>query len=83
MDRHHYEIFRIFKESFTIHLDHGRSFGKAFHDEMSILTPLMQCCKVRSSTLKTLLNFHNGKEPLSNLMRNALRNDPVGVYLSL
>lgn len=81
MDRHHYETFRMFNESFTIHLDHGRGFGKAFHDEMSILTPLMQCCKIRSSTLKTLLNFHNGNEPLSNLMRNAMRNDPIGVYL--
>lgn len=79
MDRHHYETFRILNDSFTIHFDHGRGFGKAFFDELSILTPLMQCCHVRSSTLKTLLNFHNGEEPLSKKMENAMKNDPIGV----
>lgn len=83
MDRHHYETFRMFNDSFTIHLDHGRGFGKAFIDEMSILAPLLQCCQIRSSTLKTLLNFHNGKEPLSKSLRNAMSNDPIGLYSSL
>lgn len=33
MDRHHYETFRAFNDSFFIHLDHGRGFGRPFHDE--------------------------------------------------
>lgn len=56
MDRHHYETFRLFgNDSFTLHLDHGRGFGKPFHDETSILAPLLQCCIIRQSTLATLL----------------------------
>ena len=47
---------RIFgNESFTLHLDHGRSFGLPFHDEISILAPITQCCLIRASTLKKLL----------------------------
>ena len=43
MDRHHYETFKSFgNKSYPIHLDHGRGFGKANHDEMSILAPLYQ-----------------------------------------
>jgi len=56
MDRHHYETFQMFgNDTFTVHLDHGRGFGKAFHDEMSILSPIRQCCILRKSTLRTLL----------------------------
>lgn len=33
----------------------GRGFGRPFYDEHSNLAPLMQCCMIRSSTLKTLL----------------------------
>ena len=58
MDRHHYETINIFgNDSYPIHLDQGRAFGKAYHDEMSILSPLYQCCLVRRSTLATLLRF--------------------------
>lgn len=58
MDRHHYETFTLFgNDSFPIHLDHGRAFGKAFHDEMSILAPIIQCCHIRKSTLETLLRY--------------------------
>uniref|UniRef100_A0A672PPJ3 Extracellular serine/threonine protein kinase FAM20C-like n=1 Tax=Sinocyclocheilus grahami TaxID=75366 RepID=A0A672PPJ3_SINGR len=46
MDRHHYETFEKFgNETFIIHLDNGRGFGKHSHDEMSILVPLTQCCR--------------------------------------
>lgn len=56
MDRHHYETFTLFgNDSFPIHLDHGRAFGKAFHDEFSILAPIIQCCHIRKSTLEKLL----------------------------
>ncbi|XP_055311757.1 extracellular serine/threonine protein CG31145-like isoform X2 [Sitodiplosis mosellana] len=81
MDRHHYETFRMFNDSFTIHLDHGRGFGKAFIDEMSILAPLLHCCQIRSSTLKTLLDIHNGNEPLSKSLKNAMSNDPIAPIL--
>lgn len=58
MDRHHYETFRIFgNDTFPVHLDHGRGFGQAFHDEMSILAPILQCCMIRHSTLSTLIRF--------------------------
>lgn len=82
MDRHHYETFRIFEnDTFIIHLDHGRAFGKAFHDEFSILAPLLQCCQVRATTVETLLKFHNGKIPLSQALEMAMANDPIAPIL--
>ena len=43
MDRHHYETFKLFgNDTFPVHLDHGRAFGRSAHDEMSILAPLYQ-----------------------------------------
>lgn len=78
MDRHHYETFRLFgNETFPVHLDHGRGFGQPFHDEMSILAPILQCCMIRHGTLSTLLRFHNGPKPLSELMRESMSTDPV------
>ncbi|VVC89043.1 unnamed protein product [Leptidea sinapis] len=61
MDRHHYETFKMFgNETFTLHLDQGRAFGKAFHDELSILAPLLQCCLVsqRSAIIFSTSRFH-------------------------
>jgi hypothetical protein len=56
MDRHHYETFRVFgNDTFPLHLDHGRGFGKPFQDELSILAPVLQCCLMRQSTLTALL----------------------------
>lgn len=82
MDRHHYETFKAFgSEVFTIHLDHGRGFGKAFHDELSILAPLTQCCTVRAATVETLLRFHNGPTKLSKAMEEAMTGDPVAPVL--
>ncbi|XP_052121969.1 extracellular serine/threonine protein CG31145, partial [Frankliniella occidentalis] len=78
MDRHHYETFRLFgNETFPVHLDHGRGFGQPFHDEMSILAPIIQCCMIRHETLSTLIRFHNGPKPLSELMRESMAKDPV------
>ncbi|KAK9717828.1 Golgi casein kinase, C-terminal, Fam20 [Popillia japonica] len=82
MDRHHYETFRIFgNDTFPIHLDHGRGFGKAFHDEVSILAPILQCCMLRQSTLETLLKFHNGPVKLSAALRKSMAKDPVAPIL--
>ena len=44
-------------ETFTLHLDHGRGFGKAFHDDLTILAPMLQCCMLRKSTVKKLLEW--------------------------
>ncbi|XP_067617168.1 extracellular serine/threonine protein CG31145 [Eurosta solidaginis] len=78
MDRHHYETFKIFgNDTFTLHLDHGRGFGKPYHDELTNLAPLLQCCMLRTSTLKRLLEFHNGPKKLSELMRESMSVDPV------
>lgn len=82
MDRHHYETFKIFgNDTFPIHLDHGRGFGRPFHDELSILAPLLQCCLIRSSTLETLLLLHNGPKTLSERMRESLSVDPIAPVL--
>ncbi|XP_030369881.1 extracellular serine/threonine protein CG31145 isoform X1 [Scaptodrosophila lebanonensis] len=82
MDRHHYETFKVYgNETFPLHLDHGRGFGRPFHDELSILAPVLQCCLIRKSTLVKLLEFHNGPKPLSQLMRESLSYDPISPVL--
>lgn len=49
-------VLRLFgNDTFPLHLDHGRGFGKAFHDEISILAPVLQCCMLRQTTLQTLI----------------------------
>ncbi|XP_063875211.1 extracellular serine/threonine protein CG31145-like [Scylla paramamosain] len=78
MDRHHYETIKMFgNNSAPLHLDHGRGFGKAFHDEVSILAPLYQCCVLRHSTLASLLRFHTGPERLSSAMLTSMASDPL------
>ncbi|GLV34443.1 uncharacterized protein CBL_09691 [Carabus blaptoides fortunei] len=82
MDRHHYETFKIFgNDTFPLHLDHGRGFGKPFHDELTILAPLLQCCMIRQTTLETLLRFHNGPVKLGEAMRRSMLLDPVAPVL--
>ncbi|XP_062874949.1 extracellular serine/threonine protein kinase FAM20C [Trichomycterus rosablanca] len=79
MDRHHYETFEKFgNETFIIHLDNGRGFGKHSHDEMSILVPLIQCCRVRKSTYLRLQLLAKEEYKLSSLMEESLLHD----YLS-
>ncbi|KAH9421752.1 Golgi casein kinase, C-terminal, Fam20 [Dermatophagoides pteronyssinus] len=83
MDRHHYETFKsLGNHSFIIHLDHGRGFGKAHHDEISILAPIIQCCMIRNSTLQRLIDLHNGQIPLSELMNKSMNVDPVSPILT-
>uniref|UniRef100_A0A1A9UVG6 Fam20C domain-containing protein n=1 Tax=Glossina austeni TaxID=7395 RepID=A0A1A9UVG6_GLOAU len=82
MDRHHYETFKIYgNNTFTLHLDHGRGFGKPFHDELTILAPMLQCCMLRKRTVRKLLDLHNGPKPLSELLRESMRMDPVSPIL--
>ncbi|XP_028263722.1 extracellular serine/threonine protein kinase FAM20C [Parambassis ranga] len=76
MDRHHYETFEKFgNETFIIHLDNGRGFGKHSHDEMSILVPLTQCCRVRKSTHLRLQLLAKEEYKLSVLMAESLVRD--------
>ncbi|XP_026345808.1 extracellular serine/threonine protein kinase FAM20C [Ursus maritimus] len=82
MDRHHYETFEKFgNETFIIHLDNGRGFGKYSHDELSILVPLQQCCRVRKSTYLRLQLLAKEEYRLSLLMAESLRKDRVAPIL--
>nr|XP_027208328.1 extracellular serine/threonine protein CG31145-like [Penaeus vannamei] len=82
MDRHHYETFKVFgNRTAPIHLDNGRGFGKPFHDEISILAPLYQCCQIRHSTLSTLLRFHTGPMRLGEAMRVSMSVDAAAPVL--
>nr|XP_042908499.1 extracellular serine/threonine protein CG31145-like [Parasteatoda tepidariorum] len=79
-DRHHYNELKVFANDSTngiIHFDNGRGFGRADQDEPSILKPLEQCCIVRLSTFNKLYEFHAGPRPLSDLMRESLKKDPL------
>ncbi|XP_059406920.1 extracellular serine/threonine protein kinase FAM20C-like isoform X1 [Carassius carassius] len=78
MDRHHYETFEKFgNETFIIHLDNGRGFGKHSHDEMSILVPLTQCCRVKRSTYLRLQLLAKEEFKLSSLMEESLLQDQL------
>uniref|UniRef100_A0A3Q1CLL6 FAM20 C-terminal domain-containing protein n=1 Tax=Amphiprion ocellaris TaxID=80972 RepID=A0A3Q1CLL6_AMPOC len=82
MDRHHYETFEKFgNETFIIHLDNGRGFGKHSHDEMSILVPLTQCCRVRKSTHLRLQLLAKEEYKLSMLMAESLVRDRLSPIL--
>ena len=65
----------ISDEIFSLHLDNGRAFGKAFHDEMSILAPLIQCCLVRYSTFLRLEYLY--KNEFSKMLNESLKIDPL------
>uniref|UniRef100_A0A8C9AAV4 FAM20C golgi associated secretory pathway kinase n=1 Tax=Prolemur simus TaxID=1328070 RepID=A0A8C9AAV4_PROSS len=82
MDRHHYETFEKFgNETFIIHLDNGRGFGKYSHDELSILVPLQQCCRIRKSTYLRLQLLAREEYKLSLLMAESLQKDQVAPIL--
>ncbi|KAM6966103.1 extracellular serine/threonine protein kinase FAM20C-like [Tautogolabrus adspersus] len=78
MDRHHYETFEEFgNETFLLHLDNGRAFGRHSQDEPSILAPLKQCCRIRRSTLLRLRLLSLASFRLSDVMRESLLQDPL------
>ena len=54
-----------------IHLDNGRSFGRYDRDEMSILTPIRQCCLFRYSTFARLYRVY--RQGLSTLLSRSLK----------
>ncbi|KAJ7984697.1 hypothetical protein DPEC_G00357440 [Dallia pectoralis] len=82
MDRHHYETFEKFgNDSFIIHLDNGRGFGKHSHDEVSILVPLSQCCRVKRSTHSRLQLLAKEEYQLSRMMSESLMRDNLSPIL--
>ncbi|KAI1883958.1 hypothetical protein AGOR_G00221450 [Albula goreensis] len=82
MDRHHYETFEKFgNNTFIIHLDNGRGFGKYSHDEVSILVPLSQCCRVRKSTQQRLQLLAQEEYRLSEVMLESLERDGLAPVL--
>ncbi|XP_057673088.1 extracellular serine/threonine protein kinase FAM20C [Corythoichthys intestinalis] len=84
MDRHHYETFEKFgNEAFLLHLDNGRAFGRHSQDELSILAPLKQCCRIRRSTLLRLRLLFYPDFRLSDVMRQSLAQDPLAAVAPL
>ncbi|KAF7220815.1 extracellular serine/threonine protein kinase FAM20C [Nothobranchius furzeri] len=84
MDRHHYETFEKFgNETFLLHLDNGRAFGRHSQDEPSILAPLTQCCRIRRSTLLRLRLLSLPEFRLSDVVRESLDLDPLGAVAPL
>ncbi|XP_043945630.1 extracellular serine/threonine protein kinase FAM20C [Protopterus annectens] len=78
MDRHHYETFEKFgNDTFLIHLDNGRGFGKYSHDEVSILVPLNQCCRVKKSTYLRLQLLAKEEYKLSDVFAESLQKDKL------
>ncbi|KAH0616879.1 hypothetical protein JD844_028329 [Phrynosoma platyrhinos] len=83
MDRHHYETFEKFgNNTFFLHLDNGRGFGRHSHDEMSILAPLWQCCIIKKSTFLRLQLLATEPYRLSDVMRESLAMDGLSPILS-
>lgn len=77
-DRHHYETY-AFASNLSIklvHLDNGKSFRNPSHDELSILAPLRQCCRLRRSTWAKLLQLKQ-QGPLSLILERSLKRDPL------
>lgn len=63
-------------------------FGRANHDQLNILAPLYQCCSVRLSTVKTLLDLQTSQPSataggrLSDRMRRSLSKDALHPVIS-
>ncbi|XP_043856460.1 pseudokinase FAM20A isoform X2 [Dromiciops gliroides] len=83
MDRHHYEMFTKFgDDGFLIHLDNARGFGRHSHDEISILSPLSQCCMIKKKTLLHLQLLAHPDYRLSDVMRESLQEDQLSPVLT-
>ncbi|XP_028394809.1 glycosaminoglycan xylosylkinase-like [Dendronephthya gigantea] len=83
-DRHHYEtLVKGGDDAMVLHLDNGKSFGNPDWDELSILAPLYQCCRILRSTwerIKSLSNQNNKK--LSEVLKESLSSEPLSPVLS-
>jgi len=78
LDRHHFErIISLGNKTFSLHLDHGRTFGKPYEDDRhdTIIYPLKQCCLIRYTTYLRLKYLY--KNGFSKLLDESLRDDPL------
>ncbi|XP_050391453.1 extracellular serine/threonine protein CG31145 [Patella vulgata] len=83
MDRHHYETFIDFgNDTYPIHMDHGRGFGKPNHDEMSIMAPVLQCCLIRYSTFIKLVKLYRGPQTLSDVFESFASQETIAPILT-
>lgn len=74
-DRHHYETFKNFgDEAMLIMIDNAKSFGNASLHDSSILSPLRQCCILRSNTYQKLEKY---RENIGNILDASMRLDPI------
>ncbi|CAF1436612.1 unnamed protein product, partial [Adineta ricciae] len=73
LDRHHMMRIGSFgANTALVHLDNGRSFGRYDHDDLTILTPIRQCCLFRYSTFARLYRVY--RQGLSTLLSRSLEN---------
>ncbi|CAL1542632.1 unnamed protein product [Lymnaea stagnalis] len=82
MDRHFYERFTEFgADTFLIHYDNGKGFGRAKDDCMTCLAPVQQCCMIRLSTLAKLVKLYQGPDSLGQVLRDSMTSDPLSPIL--
>ncbi|CAF1551651.1 unnamed protein product, partial [Didymodactylos carnosus] len=80
MDRHHMMRISSFgPNSALIHLDNGRSFGRYDYDDLTILTPIRQCCFFRYSTFQRFQILY--KQRLSVLLNRSLKTERLKLIL--
>lgn len=48
-----------------------------YQDELTIIMPLIQCCRVRHSTLQKLLLYDTGPYKLGKLLDVSMKRDPL------
>ncbi|XP_030045934.1 extracellular serine/threonine protein kinase FAM20C-like [Microcaecilia unicolor] len=83
LDRHHYETFETFQnDTFLLHLDNGRGFGRHSQDELSILAPLHQCCRIKKLTYLRLQLLATETYRLSDIMRESMAKDVLAPILA-
>uniref|UniRef100_A0A183IDV5 Fam20C domain-containing protein n=1 Tax=Soboliphyme baturini TaxID=241478 RepID=A0A183IDV5_9BILA len=83
-DRHHYDYLQKFGDSSAfLHIDNGKGFGSPDTDDLDILAPLAQCCIIRPSTLKRLIDFYTGPVSMSSALRASLSQDSVSLHLGM
>ncbi|CDW54476.1 Dentin matrix protein 4, partial [Trichuris trichiura] len=83
-DRHHMDSFDFgdVEEYSAVHVDNGRGFGRSDFDDFDIILPLVQCCVMRPSTARTLINYYFGKVSIGEALRRSLSSDPVSPVLA-
>uniref|UniRef100_A0A914WR90 FAM20 C-terminal domain-containing protein n=1 Tax=Plectus sambesii TaxID=2011161 RepID=A0A914WR90_9BILA len=74
-DRHRLERFSGVEPPMILLIDNGKSFGNPQTDEISILAPLYQCCRVRTKLYSLLLRY--SEIDFASVLNNRLRFDAL------